>query len=407
MRGMGKGREPSCQTTGRLLSAPNQASRAEAPAEKPAAAQERTATWRRYVPWALVVLAAVIGLVAALNVWVKRQALDTNNWTNSSVQVLENDKVRSAVSVYLVNQLYANTNVSAELQQRLPPQLKGLAPPLAAGLQQVLVRAADAFLARPRVQELWKNANRRAHQLFIAVLDGKKDVLRSTNGNVVLNLQPLIQQLAQQGGLAGKLSQRLPPDAGQLVILKGNQLSTARKAVKAIRFFSYFLAFLVLGLYALAVYLARGKRRQLLMGVGISAFVVGLIVLVVRRFAGNYLVDALTKNPVQKDPVRVVWAVETNLLRNVGINLLVYGSVVVLAAWIAGPSRPATWARRVSAPTMRNQPWVLFGLVALVMLIILLTGPTDGQRVYPFLLVAALAFVGAEVLRRQTLREFP
>jgi hypothetical protein len=349
----------------------------------------------------------VIGLVAALNVWVKRQALDTNNWTNSSVQVLENDKVRSAVSVYLVNQLYANTNVSAELQQRLPPQLKGLAPPLAAGLQQVLVRAADAFLARPRVQELWKNANRRAHQLFIAVIDGKKDVLRSTNGNVVLNLQPLIQRLAQQGGFAGKLAQKVPPDAGQLVILKGNQLSTARKAVKAIRFFSYFLAFLVLGLYALAVYLARGKRRQLLMGVGVSAFVVGLIVLVVRRFAGNYLVDALTKNPVQKDPVRVVWAVETNLLRNVGINLLIYGSVVVLAAWIAGPSRPATWVRRVSAPTMRNQPWVLFGLVALVMLIILLTGPTDGQRVYPFLLVAALAFVGAEVLRRQTLREFP
>jgi hypothetical protein len=191
------------------------------------------------------------------------------------------------------------------------------------------------------------------------------------------------------------------------VILKGNQLSTARKAVKAIRFFSYFLAFLVLGLYALAVYLARGKRRQLLMGVGVSAFIVGLIVLVVRRFAGNYIVDALTTNPVQKDPARVVWAVETNLLRNVGINLLVYGFVVVLAAWIAGPSRPATWARRASAPTIRSQPWLLFGLVALAMLIILLTGPTDAQRVYPFLLLSALAFVGAEVLRRQTLREFP
>jgi hypothetical protein len=389
------------------LSAPDQASRAEGPADKSAAAEERSATWRRYVPWALVVLAAVIGLVAALNVWVKRQALDTNNWTNSSVQVLENEKVRNAVSIYLVNQLYANTDVSAELQRRLPPQLKALAPPLAAGLQQFLVRAANVFLARPRVQQLWKNANRRAHALFIAVLDGKKNILQSTNGNVVLNLQPMIQALVQQGGLVGRLAQRVPPDAGQLVILKGNQLSTARTAVKAIRFFSYFLAFLVLGLYALAVYLARGKRRQLLMGVGVSAFIVGLIVLVVRRFAGNYIVDALTTNPVQKDPARVVWAVETNLLRNVGINLLVYGFVVVLAAWIAGPSRPATWARRASAPTIRSQPWLLFGLVALAMLIILLTGPTDAQRVYPFLLLSALAFVGAEVLRRQTLREFP
>jgi hypothetical protein len=359
------------------------------------------------VPWVLIVLAAVIGLVASLNVWVKRQALDTNNWTNSSAQVLENEKVRSAVSVYLVNQLYANTDVSAELEQRLPPQLKGLAPPLAAGLQQILIRAADAFLARPRVQELWKNANRRAHKLFIAVLDGKKDVLRSTNGNVVLNLGPLIQQLAQQGGLAGKLAQKLPPDAGQLVIMKGDQLDTARKAIKVIRVLSYFLVFLVLALFAVAVYLARGRRRRVLMGVGVSVFLTGLIVLVVRRFAGNYLVDALTKNPVEKDSVSVVWAIETNLLRNVGINLLVYGSFVILAAWIAGPSRPATWVRRVSAPTIRGRPWILHALLALVLLIILLTGPTDGQRVYPLLVLFAFAFVGAEVLRRETLREFP
>ena len=389
------------------MSAPDQANRAEVPAERPAAKGEKSSSWRGWVPWVLIVLAAVIGLVASLNVWVKRQALDTNNWTNSSAQLLENEKVRNAVSVYLVNQLYANTDVSAELEQRLPPQLKGLAPPLAAGLQQVLVRAADAFLARPRVQELWKNANRRAHKLFIAVLDGKKDVLQSTNGNVVLNLGPMIQQLAQQGGLAGKLAQKLPPDAGQLVILKGNQLDTARKGIKVIRVLSYFLVFLVLALFAVAVYLARGRRRRVLMGVGVSVVLTGLIVLVVRRFAGNYFVDALTKNPVEKDPVRVVWAIETNLLRNVGINLLVYGIFVILAAWIAGPSRPATWVRRVSAPTIRARPWILHGLLALVLLIILLTGPTDGQRVYPLLVLFALAFVGAEVLRRETLREFP
>ncbi|HET7760460.1 MAG TPA: hypothetical protein VFK62_11095, partial [Gaiellaceae bacterium] len=47
-------------------------------------------TWRRWVPWAIVVLAAVIALVAALNVWVKRQALSTDNWTNASAQLLEN-----------------------------------------------------------------------------------------------------------------------------------------------------------------------------------------------------------------------------------------------------------------------------------------------------------------------------
>jgi hypothetical protein len=363
--------------------------------------------WRHWVPWVLVTLAAVIGLVSALNIWVKRQALDTDNFTNASVQLLQNPQVRTAISVYLVDQLYQNVNVTAELEQELPAQIKGVAAPLAGALRQLLVRAAETLLARPRVQELWKEAVRRAHTLFLAVLNGHHDILKDTNGNVVLNLQPIVKQLGQQGGLLGRVAAQLPPDAGQITLMKGSQLKTARTAVKAIRFLSYFLFFLVLAIYALAVYLARGRRRTVLMGVGVSAFVVGLIVLIVRRFAGNYLIDALSTNTIDKPAVAVVWAVETKLLRNVGINILIYGFFVMLAAWIAGPSRPARWVRRVSAPTARNHPWVIYAIVALVLLLILITGPTDGQRVYPLLVVFVFAFIGVEVLRRQTLREFP
>jgi len=369
--------------------------------------RKQPSSWRHWVPWVLVVLAAVIALVSALNIWVKRQALDTNNFTNASVRLLENPEVRSAVSVYLVDQLYQNTDVAAELRQQLPPQLKGLAAPIAGALRQLLVRAADTALGRPRVQELWKQAVMRAHKLFIAVLDGKRQILQNTNGNVVLNLRPIIEEVEQRGGLVGKAAAQLPADTGQITIMKGNQLKTARTAVKVVRFLSYFLFFLVLAIYALAVYLATGRRRQVLLGVGVSAIVVGLIVLVVRRFAGNYLVDALTSNPVQKPAVSVVWAVETELLRNVGINVLIYGLFVVLAAWIAGPSRPARWCRRMVAPTARNHPWVIYGAVGLVLLLILISGPTDGQRVYPLLVVFVFAFVGVEVLRRQMIAEFP
>src|SRR5204863_6757599 len=103
---------------------------------------------------------------------------------------------------------------------------------------------------------------------------------------------------------------------------------------------------------ATAVYLASDRRRKLLMGCGISVLIVGLIVLVVRRYAGNYLVEALTDNPDQKHPISAVWAIETQLLRNVGINAVIYGVGIIFAAWIAGTSRAATWIRRQLAPTM-------------------------------------------------------
>jgi hypothetical protein len=363
--------------------------------------------WRTWVPWTLVVLATIIALISALNVWVKRQALSTDNWTNASAQLLENDKIRGALSVYLVDQIYQNGNVTQTLQERLPPQAKPLAAPIATALQDVSIRATNRFLERPRVQELWKEANRRAHKLFIAVLDGKHNVLVSTNGQVVLNLQPILQRLEEQTGLGQRLKGRLPPDAGKIVIMNGNQLEAARKTVKVVRVLSYLLFFLVIGMYAAAIYLARDRRRKLLMAAGFGVFIVGVLLLVVRRYAGDYLVNALTSDPGTKDAVSASWAIGTQLLRNTAVNALVYGIAIIFAAWIAGPSRPAVWVRRHLAPTMRDYPVVIYAVVAGLLLLVLLAGPTDAQRIYPLLILFAFAFFGTEVLRRQTLREFP
>jgi hypothetical protein len=169
--------------------------------------------WRTWVPWVLVVIAAVIGLVSALNVWVKRQALSTDNWTNASTQLLENDKIRGALSVYLVNQLYENSNVTQRLQQRLPPALDPLAPQIGLGLEQVAIRATDQLLARPRIQQLWKEANRRAHRLFIAVLDGKKGILVSSGGK--RGPEPAAHPQAARGANRARRKAGGPPAPGR------------------------------------------------------------------------------------------------------------------------------------------------------------------------------------------------
>ena len=143
------------------------------------------------------------------------------------------------------------------------------------------------------------------------------------------------------------------------------------------------------------------------MGAGIGVLAVGLLVLVVRRYAGDYLVNALTTNDDKKGAVTAAWAIGTELLRNVGINAVIYGLCIIFAAWIAGPARLATWIRRVLAPTMREHPLVIFGAVAVGLFLVLIAGPTDAQRIFPLLVLFAFAFAGTEYLRRQTAREFP
>jgi hypothetical protein len=145
----------------------------------------------------------------------------------------------------------------------------------------------------------------------------------------------------------------------------------------------------------------------MIMASGFSLLLVGIALLVTRWLAGQWVVDSLTTNVDFKPATAAVWGIGTHLLRNMGINLLAYGTAIVAAAWLAGGSRPATAIRRWIAPMLREHPVVVYAVVTAGLLIFLAAGPTDASRLIPLLILFGFAYLGVEVLRRQTAREFP
>ena len=139
----------------------------EAGAESQPAAAGRPARAHRVLVPTLLALATLIGVVAALSVWVHRQALNTDNWAQTSGKLLANEKIQEGLGAYLVDQLFDNVDVAAVLQQRLPKQLQVAAGPAAAGLRELAGRAAPELLARPKVQDAWVAANRAAHKQLL------------------------------------------------------------------------------------------------------------------------------------------------------------------------------------------------------------------------------------------------
>src|ERR1700710_1386894 len=90
----------------------------------------------------LVVLATIVAFLAILAIWVNRQLLNTDNWTTTSSELLEQPQIRTQLAAYLVDQLYANVDISGELASALPPQVQALAGPAASGLRELAQRAA-------------------------------------------------------------------------------------------------------------------------------------------------------------------------------------------------------------------------------------------------------------------------
>ena len=368
---------------------------------------------RGVLVWSLLVLATILMFVSSLTVWSKRQLLDNEAWADSSAQLLANDEVRGAIAQKLSDGLFARVDVEAQLRERLPKRSQGAAAALAAALQNTVVpAAADRLLQRPRVQTLWENLNKRAHAGVVKVLEGedlgRNGNISTANGAVTLDLRPAITRLATRLGLEDKLKANADPNAGQLVIMKSSQLEAAQSAVKILKALSSLLVIAVFALYALAIYLARGRRRLLLGATGASLVFVGLVIASLRRFLGGVIVDSLVKTEANKDPVSVIWALETSVLRDIAIILVVYGALVLLATVLAGPNRPAVAVRRWLAPSFRHRPIVVWATGFAVFLMLLAWGPTAGnRRLLGVAILAATTAIAIEALRRQTLREFP
>jgi hypothetical protein len=358
---------------------------------------------RAIAVWTLVVVASLLMLIASFTIWVKRQALDTDAWTNTSGQMLADDQIREQVSIYLVDTLFSSADATSRIQQALPSNRQGLAPIISGALQNVAVQTTERILETPQAQTLWENANRRAHQNLIAVLEGK-DVRRfeTANGEVVLDLSPLVDRVSQRFGVQAS------PDAGKITILQSGQLKTAQRALKAIKVLSAFLIVLVLFLYGLAIYLARGHRRKVLRATAISFLIVGVLVLVIQRITGGVVVDSLIKTDAIRPAGSAAWGISTELLRNVAYALILYGVAGLIGAWLAGPTRWAVSARRRLAPVFEEQAWIVYGTIAILFLLVLAWGPTQATREWwGILLLGGLLFFGVAMLHRETVREFP
>jgi hypothetical protein len=491
------------------------------------------------------VLASVLLIVSMNANWVQDEALDTNQVVDTTDEVLADEDVQEALSIYLVDQLYANVDVQGQIEQELPSSAKALSAPVAAAARQLALNVSEKALASPRVQALVSNAVRAAHEQFVKLIRDKGDYVSTTGGDVTLeygslvadlaarlgvdpatisNIQSIVQDLSknlkqdltaaqdqiksvraelaqvQGGSLSPQLQQDLetlqtklgdlqkklasldkkvksaegkapsqlksrlakldgrladanrrltarqdqiaavlkdPSQAnvqqldaalasteeritallgrpivqnpGELVVLRSDQLDAVQSVVRVLRNLGFVLPLLVLLLYAGALYLARGWRRRALIAVGGGILMATLIVLVARRLAEHPVLDAIASSEAVKPAVQSVYEIFTDGLRQRVLYILVIGLALVGAGLLAGPGRYAVATRRFLAPHLRDQPVVVYSVVAVLFLLWLtfIPGINNLGQVLVILALVVLAVVGVEALRRQTAQEFP
>jgi hypothetical protein len=363
---------------------------------------------RRIGVAALVSVTTVLLIVGIFSVWANRLLFNPDNWSKTSTQLLNHPAIRSTTANYLVDQLYANVDVTSLISSGLPPRLAPLAAPAAGALRNVAVKGVDAALTRPRIQNLWAAANRAADQSFIAVVNGGKGAVGVQNGVVTLGLKQIVDNVASRLGLPSDLSSKLPPNVANLTVLRSNQLSLVQDVGSAIKGLALWLTILTPLLYALAIALAKGRRRRTLMNVGFAIALAGVIALLGRSLLESQGSAAITNDASLRPTVEAVFSISTGMINEIAGACVAVGLVLVVAAWFAGPARLAVACREALAPHLRDHPGGAYATTLAIMVLIFIWNPIPATgKIAGIIVFLALALFGTYVLREQTVREFP
>ncbi len=362
---------------------------------------------RHTLPIILLVLATIVAIVSVPALWAKRQALETSTWVETSTELLEDKAIQDALADFVVNTIYNNVDVQGEIASALPPRAALLAGPISGGLRQVATRATQEALDQEKVQGLWEDANRVAHERLLALLEDEGKFLSTTDGEVTLDLTLLVSDVASGIGIGGDISSKLPEGAAHIEILKSDELAAAQDGVQLLKTLAWVLTALALLLYAAAIYTARGWRREMLRAVGFSFIAIGAIDLIARNAGGDAVVNSLSESSTADTAVLHAWEIGTSLLKDTAESLIVYGVVMVIAAWLAGPSKVSTSMRYALTPYLR-QPKYAYGTLAGILILLFWWNPVIATgRLVPSLILILVLAIGTEALRRQMIRENP
>jgi hypothetical protein len=189
----------------------------------------------RVIVWSLIALASLLLVVSLTANWVQRTLFDTDEVVEMTDEILADQDVQEQLSIFAVDQLYANVDVQGELERQLPAPLKALAGPAGAALRQAATDVAENALASPRVQGLVSDAVGGAQSQLVKLLRDEGEYVRTTDGEVTL----------EYGSVVADLAARLGVDASTITEVQGaiqdfagdleGRLTTAESEIKSLR----------------------------------------------------------------------------------------------------------------------------------------------------------------------------
>lgn len=322
---------------------------------------------RHFVIGVLVVLFSIVLPLSVTLGWVRTSIVNTSGWVRTVGGIPSEPAVASALGTELTNQVFSALQVQQQVASALPPKASYLAGPITNGVEGYVRQGMTKTIQSPQFESLWVQANKFAHAQLVAVLEGKSNAVTTTNGQVVLNLVPLLNAGLTQlegviSGIVGRpvnlptlnpndvpasacekigaaLGVALPSNCAQVPLFPADKLTRAQDLVRRLHNGVTALFIITPILAALTIWISDRRRRTSLQLLGGS--IIGLVVF---RRALIWLREALVSSGKPENKA-ARQAILSHLLHGFFLATTWFLVGFALAALVLALTGPYGWAR--------------------------------------------------------------
>ncbi|WP_216648846.1 hypothetical protein [Agromyces agglutinans] len=429
------------------LEAENASLRASRATSAPGVASEvpgksrRKGRGRSVLSAVVIVVALVLTPVAVLTSWARWQLVDTDRFVSTFAPLAEEPAVQAYLTDEVTAAIEAQVDIPAltadlfdglralDLPPRAEDALGLLEAPATQGLQSLVAQVVERVISSDAFADTWANALRVTHRQAIAAIQGQPDAALEigAGGQLSIQLGPIIAEVKQrliENGVG--FAQAIPEIDRSVVIAESNAFTLVQTIYALAVAVGLWLPWIVVALLVTGVLIARHRANAVVWTAGGFALVMALMAAGV-GVGHLFFVATVSPSIMPLDAADVLYDQIIDFLRSTIVAALVLGILAAVIAWWAGPSRPARSLRGFSTAgfaAIRGQGenygvttgsfgvWLdrwrtaLYAAIAIVAtLVVLLIRPITTGRVVATVLIAILAIVLVELLRRPPAEE--
>lgn len=316
---------------------------------------------KRRFPWRTIATMLLLGLSVAVAIagnvlfWAGNTIVKTDRYIATVSPLPKDPAIHQAVATYANDQFYKNVDINQLTAEVLPPRADFLAEPIATQLKNSTQKTLQTIVASPRFSEFWDQANTKSHERLIAAAS-------KYEGNGTINLNEAYQYLGQrlkETKLSFLADKQLPANVGSITVVEANWLPAFHNLVTNIDTWRILAIILLVATAAGGIWLSKHRRKTVItLGwLYVAAMFLTLVAIRIGREAVSDHV-ASTYSQAAKNAYQIVGrglVVQTR-------TLLVVGLLIVIIAWLSGPSKSARGLKiRINQLLSGNLHRAIFG----------------------------------------------